>query len=98
MTFAVFLPAFLLPTFLHSHLVRISEHPRLEYFLFGITAGVVGLIAAVVVQILESSVTDLWTALIAATSFLMLLAFKSRLTIPLVVVGAGIAGSLLGVG
>lgn len=98
MTFAIFLPAFLLPTFFHSQILRISEHPRLESFLLGITAGVVGLIAAVVVQIVEASVVDLWTALIAAVSFLALVVFKSRLTIPLVVIGAGVAGSLIGVG
>ncbi len=97
MTFAIFLPAFLLPTFFHSQIVRISEHPRLESFLLGVTAGVVGLIAAVVVQIVQSSVDDLWTALIAALSFLALLVFRSRLTIPLVVVGAGVAGSVIGV-
>jgi chromate transporter len=98
MTFAIFLPAFLLPTFFHSQIVQISEHPRLESFLLGVTAGVVGLIAAVVVQIVEASVFDLWTAVIAAVSFLTLLVFKSRLTIPLVVIGAGVAGSLIGVG
>jgi chromate transporter len=97
MTFAIFLPAFLLPTFFHSQIDRISEHPRLESFLLGVTAGVVGLIAAVVVQIVQSSVDDLWTALIAALSFLALLVFRSRLTIPLVVVGAGVAGSVIGV-
>ena len=97
MTFAIFLPAFLLPTFFHSQIVRISEHPRFEAFLLGVTAGVVGLIAAVVVQIVEASVVDVGTALIAAASFLALLLFKSRLTIPLVVIGAGIAGSVIGV-
>lgn len=97
MTFAIFLPAFLLPTFFHSQLVRLSEHPRLESFLHGVTAGVVGLIAAVVVQIVDTSVTGLWTAVIAAVSFLILFRVESKLTIPLVVLGAGVAGSLLGV-
>ncbi|MFM8519548.1 MAG: chromate efflux transporter [Solirubrobacterales bacterium] len=98
MTFAIFLPAFLLPTFFHSQLVRISEHPRLESFLHGVTAGVVGLIAAVVVQIVDTSVTGLWTAVIAAVSFLILFRVESKLTIPVVVLGAGVAGSLIGVG
>ena len=97
MTFAIFLPAFLLPTFLHGRLVRLSEHPRLESFLHGVTAGVVGLIAAVVVVIVGDSVIGPVTGVIAALSFLLLYLFDSRLTIPLVVIGAGTAGALLGV-
>ncbi len=96
MTFAIFLPAFLLPTFFHSHLVRISEHPRLEKFLHGVTAGVVGLIAAVVVLIVDDSVTGIATGVIAVVSFLLLFRIESRLTIPVVILGAGVAGSLLG--
>ena len=94
MTLGIFLPAFMLPTFLHSQLTRISEHPRLDAFLHGVTAGVVGLIAAVGVRIVEISVTGVATAVIAAVAFLIMFKVESKVTIPFVVVGAGLAGAL----
>ena len=94
MTLGIFLPAFLLPTFFHSPLTRLADHPRLDAFLHGVTAGVIGLIAAVGIRIVEESVTDVGTAVIAAVSFLFLYLVESRLTIPLVVIGAGLAGAL----
>ena len=94
MTLGIFLPAFLLPTFFHSPLSRLADHPRLDAFLHGVTAGVIGLIAAVGIRIVEESVTDVGTAVIAAVSFLFLYLVESRLTIPLVVIGAGLAGAL----
>jgi chromate transport protein ChrA len=61
-----------------------------------VTAGVVGLIAAVVVLIVDDSVTGVATGVIAVVSFLLLFRIESRLTIPVVIIGAGVAGSLLG--
>jgi chromate transporter len=65
MTLGILLPAFLFPTFLHRQLVAITENDRLHPFLLGVAAGVIGLIAAVTVTILETSVVDVWTALSA---------------------------------
>lgn len=98
MTLGIFLPAFVLPTFLHSPLTRLSEHPRLDAFLHGVTAGVIGLIAAVGIRIVGESVTGIGTAAIAAVAFVVLFRVESKLTNPAVVVGSGLLGALLQVG
>ena len=62
MTLGIFLPAFVFPIFLHRQLVAVAENERLHPFLLGVAAGVIGLIAAVTVTILETSVVDVYTA------------------------------------
>ncbi len=94
MTAGIFLPAFVLPIFFHSQLVAFSENERFRPLLLGVAAGVIGLIAAVAVSIVEFSVTDLPSALIAILAFVVLVRFPARLTIPAVVLGAGLAGGL----
>lgn len=94
MTFGIFLPAFVLPIFFHSQLVALSENERFRPLLLGVAAGVIGLIAAVAVTIVEFSVTDVPSALIAIVAFVLLIRFPARLTIPAVVLGAGLAGAL----
>jgi chromate transporter len=95
MTFGIFLPAFLFPTFLHRPLVAIAENPRIRPFLLGVAAGVIGLIASVTVEILDVSVVDLPTALLAAGAFLALLRWHSKLTVVAVVLTCGVLGVLL---
>ena len=53
MTLGIFLPAFVFPIFFHHQLIAIAESPVIRPFLLGVAAGVIGLIAAVTVQILE---------------------------------------------
>jgi len=95
MTLGIFLPAFLFPIFFHRQLVAIAENDRLHPFLLGVAAGVIGLIAAVTVTIVETSVTDVYTALIALAAFAALNRWHSKLTVVYVMAGAGIAGVLL---
>ena len=95
MTLGIFLPAFLFPIFFHRQLVAIAENERLHPFLLGVAAGVIGLIAAVTVTILETSVTDAYTALIALAAFAALNRWHSKQTVVYVMAGAGIAGVLL---
>jgi len=94
-TLGIFLPAFVFPIFLHRQLVAISENPRLHLFLLGVAAGVVGLIAAVTVEIVETSVVDVYTAALAVAAFLALNRWHGKLTVLYVVLGCGIAGVLL---
>jgi hypothetical protein len=56
---------------------------------------VVGLIAAVTIQIVDTSVVDVYTAVLAATAFLVLLRFHAKLTVLYVVAGCGVLGALL---
>ena len=95
MTLGIFLPAFLFPIFLHRYLVAIAENPRIRPFLLGVTAGVIGLIAAVTVDIVEESVVDVPTALLAVAAFAVLMRFHDKLTVLYVVLGCGIVGAIV---
>ena len=95
MTLGIFIPAFVFPIFLHSQLVAVSENERLHPFLLGVAAAVIGLIAAVTVTILETSVVDVYTALIALGAFAALNRWHSKLTVVYVMAVAGIVGVVL---
>ena len=94
-TLGIFLPAFVLPIFFHRQLVRIADNARIQPFLLGIAAGVVGLIAAVTVDIVETSVVDAPTAILAVAAFAVLMRWHARLTVLYVVVGCGLIGGAL---
>ncbi|HYJ20708.1 MAG TPA: chromate efflux transporter [Solirubrobacterales bacterium] len=94
-TLGIFLPAFVFPIFFHRQLVAVAENDRLHPFLLGVAAGVIGLIAAVTVTILETSVVDVYTALIALGAFAALNRWHSKLTVVYVMAVAGIVGVLL---
>lgn len=94
-TVAIFIPAFVFPIFLHRQLVAVAQNPRLHQFLLGVCAGVVGLIAAVTVEIVETSVVDAYTAVIAVGAFLALNRWHGKLTVVYVMAVAGALGVLL---
>ena len=94
-TLGIFIPAFLFPIYLHRQLVAISEHERLHQFLLGVAAGVVGLIAAVTVEIVDAGVVDVYTALIAVGAFLALNRWHGKLTVLYVVAVSGAVGALI---
>jgi chromate transporter len=93
MTLGIFIPAFVFPIFLHRQLVAIAENERLHQFLLGIAAGVIGLIAAVTVEILEVGVVDVYTAALALGAFLALNRWHSKLTVLYVVAACGAIGA-----
>ena len=95
MTVAIFLPAFVFPIFLHSGLVAVAENPWIRPFLLGVAAAVVGLIAAVAIEIGETSIVDVPSALIALAAFVALGRWHGRLTVLWVVLGSGAVGALL---
>jgi chromate transporter len=95
MTLGIFLPAFVFPIFLHRWLVATAENPRIRPFLLGVAAGVIGLIAAVTVDIIDASVVDVPTAVLAVTAFLVLNRWHGKLTVLYVMLGCGAAGALL---
>ncbi len=55
----------------------------------------IGLIAAVTVEILDTSVVDVCTALLAVGAFLCLNRWHGKLTVLWVVLGCGLIGGLL---
>ena len=94
-TLGIFLPAFVLPIFFHHGLVAIAENPRIRPFLLGVAAGVIGLIAAVTVNIVDTSVVDAYTAALAVGPFAALQRWHGKLTVLYVVLGCGLIGALL---
>jgi chromate transporter len=95
MTVGIFLPAFIFPIFFHRGLVAIAENPRIRPFLLGVAAGVIGLIAAVTVGILEAGIVDVPGAILAIGAFAALYRFHGKLTVLWVVLGCGLIGALL---
>jgi chromate transporter len=95
MTLGIFLPAFVFPIFLHRHLVAVAESPRIRPFLLGVGAAVIGLIAAVTIEILETTVVDVPTAVLAIGAFLVLNRYHGKLTVLYVVLGCGAIGAAL---
>ena len=93
-TLGIFLPAFCFPIFFHRQLVAIAENERLHQFLLGVAAGVVGLIAAVTVEIVDAGVVDAFTAVLAVAAFLALNRWHGKLTVLYVVFSCGAAGAL----
>ena len=74
MTLGIFLPAFIFPIFFHRQLVAVAKNERLRPFLLGVAAAVIGLIAAVGVQIAEAGIVDPFTAVLAVGAFAVLTA------------------------
>ncbi|MGH2965918.1 MAG: chromate efflux transporter [Solirubrobacterales bacterium] len=95
MTLGIFLPAFVFPIFFHRQLVAVAHNVRLHPFLLGVAAGVIGLIASVTVQIVDTSVVDVPTALLAIGAFLALNRWHGKLTVVYVVLGCGLIGAAL---
>ena len=95
MTLGIFLPAFVFPIFFHRQLVAVAQNVRLHPFLLGVAAGVIGLIASVTVQIVDTSVVDLPTALLAIGAFMALNRWHGKLTVVYVVLGCGLIGAAL---
>jgi chromate transport protein ChrA len=75
--------------------VAIAENPRIRPFLLGVAAAVIGLIAAVTLEILDTSIVDVPTAVLAIAAFLALNRWHGKLTVVAVVLGCGVVGVVL---
>ncbi len=94
MTAGIFLPAFVFTLAGHDALERLVHLPRMREFLAGVTAGVVGLIAATTLALLRVSLTGPEALLLFSIALAILFAFNARLVIPSVIAGAALWGSL----
>jgi chromate transporter len=94
-TAGMFLPAFAFTLVGHGLLERAIDHPRLQRFLDGVTAGVVGLIAATALELAPTCIPDLRTALCFALAWAVLARWRAKLAIAVVVPSAGLTGWLL---
>ena len=98
MTAGIFLPAFGFSLLLYDRLERVVDNAALHFFLEGVAAGVVGLIAATTVELgwaVASRVPSLpWAAAIFAAGLALLYAWRSKLNLPAVILLAGLIGWL----
>jgi chromate transporter len=99
MTAGIFMPAFAFALLFYERLERVVEDKRLYRFLEGVAAGVVGLIAITAVQLawnVGRSVADLAIgSAIFAAGLALLYFWKSKLNVPVVVLGSALAGAAL---
>jgi len=94
MTVGIFLPAFSFTLIGHDALERWVHHPRIRWFLEGVTAAVVGLIAGTTIALLRVSLTGLTALVLFAMVLAILFASKARMVIPAVIAGAALWGWL----
>ena len=95
MTVGIFLPAFAFTLAGHALVERVVEMPSLHAFLEGVTAGVVGLIAATTVGLVPTSIPDLPAGVIAAIALAILWTWRSKMAIAVVMLLAGALGFLV---
>lgn len=98
MTLGIFLPAFAITLVGHSALERLVENRALHDLLDGITAGVVGIIAATTVHLFRAAVPALPQVLLFAAGLAVLYLWKSKAAVAAVVLGSALVGVALGMG
>lgn len=91
-TTGIFLPAFAFTLVGHNVMERLIANTALHSFLDGVTAGVVGLIAATTLVLLRDAITDGPALVILGAGLLVLYRWKSKLNVPVVVLAAALAG------
>jgi chromate transporter len=92
LTIGIFLPAFAFSLVAHDPLERLVSRPSIREFLEGVTAGVVGLIAGTAMVLVVAGVKGIAHAVVFSVALACLFRFKSKFVIPLVVLGAALAG------
>src|SRR5262245_24348683 len=92
LTAGIFLPAFSFTLLGHGVFERITGNVAVHDLLDGVTAGVVGIMAATTVGLVRSSITDVPSACIAAVGFAVLWFWRSRASVPLTVLAGGLLG------
>jgi chromate transporter len=95
LTAGIFLPAFGFTMLGHEYLERAMHHPGLQRFLAGVTAGVVGLIAATTLMLAPTCIPEGRSFAIFAVGLLVLYRWHAKLAVAVVVVLAGAAGFIL---
>lgn len=92
MTVGIFLPAFAFTLIGHDALERVVHEPRIQLFLAGVTAAVVGLIAGTTVALLRLNLTNLQAVVLFCLVLAVLFRSKARLVIPGVIIASALWG------
>jgi chromate transporter len=99
MTVGIFLPAFVFTLFLHDYLEKLVENKLMRSFFDGVSAGVVGLIAATTIELAQTAIKGVPKFLPALVIFILSLAvlylWKAKIAVLVVVLSAGLLGFLL---
>jgi chromate transporter len=90
MTLGVFLPAFLMTLIGHSQLERLVQAKATHALLDGVTAGVVGLIAATSFKLLGSAIPDVLSGILFVFALVLLYRWRAKAAVAVVVLGAGL--------
>lgn len=101
MTAGMFLPAFAFSLLFYERLEAVVEHKRLQLFLAGVAAGVVGLIAVTTLDLAQTAAVrtpnPLASMAIFAVALAILYRWKSKLGTPVVLaIGAAVGAVALG--
>lgn len=100
MTAGMFLPAFAFSLLFYDRLEAIVEHKRLQLFLAGVAAGVVGLIVVTVIDLARTTATrtpnPIASLLIFGVALAVMYRWKSKLATPVVLaIGAAVGAFTL---
>jgi chromate transporter len=91
-TIGVFLPAFAFTLIGHEFFEKMIDNKELHAFLDGVTAAVVGLIAATAVQLLIVALPDIPAVLIFLLSLIAVYKWKAKAAVAGIVLSAGLLG------
>ncbi len=94
-TVGMFVPAFAITLLGHGLLERMVNNHRLHAILDGITAAVIGLVAATTLQLGMAALTSLLTVLIFGLALAALYLWRAGAAVPVVILGAGALGIVL---
>ncbi len=95
LTAGIFLPAFGFTLLGHEHLERATNYAGLQRFLAGVTAGVVGLIAATTITLAPACIPEALSLAIFAVGLLILYRWHAKFSVAVVIALAGAAGFFL---
>ena len=94
-TVGIFLPAFAFTLIGHGLFERMIDNQRLHAFLDGVTAAVVGLIAATALQLLRVGLPDIPAVIIFILSLVAVYQWKAKAAVAGIVLCAGLLGLLI---
>ncbi|MDX2000296.1 MAG: chromate efflux transporter [Thermoanaerobaculia bacterium] len=95
LTLGIFAPAFAFTLIGHGVLERILHRPTLKSWLEGVTAAVVGLIAATALQILAAVLTQALATLVFVAALAALFRWSSKLLVPVIIAASALVGLLV---
>ena len=75
-TLGMFIPSFLIVILTGKYLPKLNKIPTVQYFLRGVTASAVALIANVTFSVYQAAVVDIPTTVLAFTALLLLMFYK----------------------